>query len=655
MDEFSAAQVTLNDSFWTPRLLTNAQTAIFHQWQMLEESHCLDNFRIAVGTKEGFCEGWFFADSDAYKWLDAAARIYAKWPSKHLKMLMDECIDLVAQAQMGDGYIYTYNQLHFPGERWGNLLIEHELYCLGHLIEAGVSHYEATGEESALAIARRTADLLVNDFLHAKPACLDGHEEIELALLRLYKATGHAPYLELAKAFLERRGRAHPFAPLIFQQNTRVEKRKQAVSAQREVYCTGHPEHGRFQLPAENFAKSPRDSKLRGVLSALTGKYFQMNVPIRKLAVPVGHSVRFGYLETAIAMLSRLTGDATLLPAMQKAWERMVTRRMYVTGGLGAVPGLEGFGRDGELDPEYAYAETCAALASLFWDWELALTTGEAKYSDLFEWQLYNAAAVGMGLDGDDYLYNNPLACRGGVTRRPWFAVPCCPSNLSRTWASLSKYVYSCDKHNLWIHQYFGNEAIVNECMGTVSIESGLPWNGNVRITVTPQHPTEFTLHLRVPSWVGTMTVQINGQPMDVPAFKPANQQTRTASGYDPRHAHFLPIHRLWDPGDVVKLEFEMPVRLRHASPKVRGHKGKVTVTRGPLVYCLESLDNPGIDIFSARLDVGHAWSVTYQPSLLNGTQVIAAKTVDGKPLVFIPYFLWANRGESQMTVWVNT
>jgi DUF1680 family protein len=407
----------IHDPFWSPRLQVNSEKAIFHQWEQLEASGCIENFRIAAGLKEGLREGWYFADSDAYKWLDAAARVLRVGPLQvaRLKILVDDFIALLSRAQMEDGYIYTYNQIHFPGSRWENLLIEHELYCHGHLIEAGVSHFEATGETSALSIARKAADLLVRDFMDGSSLRTDGHEEIEIALLRLYQVTGHAAYRDLASALLERRGRAHPFAPHLIAQNDRVEKRKKVVEGQRQIFLSAHPEYAPFQLPPGNYAKAPRNSRLRWVLNALTGKYFQMHAPLRKQTVPVGHAVRFGYLETATAMLMRLTGDRSLLPAMQQDWERMVTRFMYVSGGLGAVPGLEGFGRDDELDPLYAYAETCAALASLFWNWEMVQITGEAKYSDLFEWQLYNAAAPGMGLDGDDYLYNNPLACRGSV------------------------------------------------------------------------------------------------------------------------------------------------------------------------------------------------------------------------------------------------
>jgi DUF1680 family protein len=659
MNELSTRQVSIHDPFWTPRLQVNARRAIFHQWQMLEDSRCIDNFRLAAGEKDGFCEGWFFADSDAYKWLDAAARIYVQWPSDELKKRMDDFIWLLGRTQMEDGYIFTYNQVHFPAERWDNLMIEHELYCHGHLIEAGVSHYEATGEESALDIARRSADLLVRDFLVAAPDRTSGHEEIEIALLRLYRSTGHGHYLELARQFLERRGKVRPFAALIFRQNNNVNLRLQIVHERRMAYLAEHPEHASFQLPQDNMAKKTRTAKIRWQLSGLTGKFFQMHAPIRKQTVPVGHAVRFAYLQTAVAMLYRQDADQTLLPAIQKAWERMVTRRMFITGGIGSLPAMEGFGNDYELNPEIAYAETCAALGSLLWNWEMAMITGEARYSDLFEWQLYNAAAVGMGLGGDTYLYNNPLACRGGVTRRAWFLVPCCPSNLSRIWASIGKYIFSSEDNQIWIHQYIGCQTEINLATPVnIELQSGLPWDGKVRILLDPKTATDFTIHLRIPSWAEEFTIHINGQSIPVQFPSPTVTKEMPASGYDPRPAWFLPVRRVWSPGDVLEVDFEMQVRLRRASPRLHGHKNKVALTRGPLVYCLESVDNPDLDIFTVRLNpasiVDQASSVTFIPSLLGGTNVATGKTRDGTDLKFIPYFLWANRGESQMTVWVN-
>ena len=660
MNELFPRQVSINDPFWTPRLQVNAERAIFHQWQMLEESRCIDNFRIAAGEKEGFREGWFFSDSDAYKWLDAAARIYALWPSDILKKRMDDFIGLLGRTQLDDGYIFTYNQVHFPTERWENLMIEHELYCHGHLIEAGVSHYEATGEKTVLELARRAADLLVRDFLTTAPDRTSGHEEIEIALLRLFHVTGKGHYLELSRQFLERRGKVRPFAALILRQNARVNDRAQFVDKQMKTYLAEHPEHTTFQLSPDNFAKKNHAAKFRWQLSGLTGKYFQMHTPIRKQTVPVGHAVRFAYLETAIAMLYRQDADHTLLPALQKAWERMVTRRMYVTGGIGSLTSLEGFGNDYELDPEIAYAETCAALGSLFWNWEMALITGEARYSDLFEWQLYNAAAVGMGLTGDTYLYNNPLACHGGVTRRTWFQVPCCPSNLSRTWASLGKYIFSFRDNELWIHQYIGCRTEINlgTTMVRIDMQTGLPSDGKVRVVLNPDTATNFTIHLRIPSWAERFVVHINGQPYPIEPHLQSESKEAPASGYDPRQAWFLPVRRVWSPGDVLEVEFEMPVKFRRTSHHLHSHKNKVALTRGPLVYCLESVDNPKVEIFSTRLNpssiIDDTSCVTFLPTLLGGTKVITGKTTDGKALTFIPYFLWANRGESQMAVWIN-
>ncbi|HLO31555.1 MAG TPA: beta-L-arabinofuranosidase domain-containing protein [Anaerolineales bacterium] len=641
MQELTTRQVNITDSFWSPRLAVNAQKAIFHQWEQLEATRCLDNFRIAAGEKDGFREGWFFADSDAYKWLDAASRIYALHPDPQLASLMDSLIALIGRAQMPDGYLFTYNQIHFPGQRWINLQEEHELYCHGHLIEAGVSHYEATGRRDLLDICLKAADLLVRDFLNASNDKTCGHEEIELALVRLYRAAGKAEYLELARQFVERRGRIQFFPIRRWSQNRSFKQRKAHVQEQRKAYIAEHPEHASFHLPGDNYAKMPRFRKARWYLNVLSGLYSQQHVPIRQQTAPVGHSVRWGYLETAIAMLLREESpDETLRSTLEQAWERMVTRRMYLTGGLGSAPEIEGFGGDYDLDPELAYAETCASIASLLWNWEMGLLTREARYTDLFEWQLYNATTVGMGQNGETYLYNNPLTVQHGVTRQAWYVVPCCPSNLSRTFADVGKYIYSFDENNLWIHQYVSSETTLNLGMPVhVKIESELPWKGRVRIHVKPEAQGEFAIHVRRPSW--SLTDQLD--------------EDATASGYDPRKASYETIRDVWSPqGETLEFNFDLSIRLRRAHPKVKGHAGKVALTRGPLVYCLESVDNPDVDIFAAQLDPASLRD-EYVSDLLGGCVVIHGKTTGGKPLKFIPYFLWANRGESQMTVWVNS
>lgn len=638
--------------FWYERLAVNAGAAIFHQWEQLEASGCIENFRIAAGETTGFREGWFFADSDAFKWLDAAARVYATHTDQHLAALMDEFIDLIARAQQTDGYIYTYNQIHFPDTRWANLQIEHELYCHGHLIEAGVSHHQATGHQNLFEIVCKAADRIVADFKGKGPQHTPGHQEIEIALLRLYHISGQADYLEMAQQFIEQRGREKVFGLSIFQQNSAVEKRDQEVKKRRQAFMTAHPEFTPFQVPAGNEAKKPRNITQRWILNALSGKYFQQHAPVREQTVPVGHSVRFAYLETSTAMLARETEDFSYLPTLERCWDHMVSHRMYVTGGIGSLPALEGFGRDYELDPEFAYAETCAALASMFWNWEMVQLTGKAQYSDLFEWQLHNAAGVGMGIDGTKYLYNNPLSCRGGVTRQAWYEVPCCPSNISRTWADLGAYLYSQDEGNIWIHQYVDSKAEFQDCGGVkIKLETGLPWRGSVRIEVSLPEQQEFTLHARIPSWASGLTAQLNAAALE-PSVAEINTNP-TASGYDPRASLFWAIDRTWSSGDVLEIEFGMEILLRRAHQKVKGHKGKAAITRGPIVYCLESIDNPDVGIFTVQLD-SNSLREYFAPELFGGTTVIEAKSTEGTPLLLIPYHQWGNRGASQMTVWVK-
>jgi DUF1680 family protein len=654
--ELGAGEVQITGGYWRPRLKMNTHVALAHQWDQLERSGSIENFRLLAEGKPGFREGWFFAGSDAHKWLDAASRAYAIHPSLELAERMDAYIALLDAGQTEDGYLYTYNQIHFPEVRWTNLQIEHELYCHGHLIEAAVSHYEATGQRHMLEIGVKAADLLLRAFMGAGPECTPGHEEIEIALVRLYRVTGNEQYLSLAAQFVEQRGRIRAFPRLIYRENQSVDRRSKLVAKRRAHYLAEHLESQPFQLPAGNVSRKPPGIHLRYLLSALTGNYFQQHRPVREQTVPVGHSVRFAYLETAVAMLCRERGDETLLPALEAAWERMVSRRMYVTGGIGSLPAIEGFGRDYELDPEYAYAETCAALGCMLWNWEMTLITRQAKYADLFEWQLYNAASVGMGLDGKSYLYNNPLACRGGVTRRAWYQVPCCPSNLSRTWAALGKYLYSHDADGLWVHQYVTSTTKVDLGVPVqIEAESGLPWNGEVKIVVSPESRTEFGLYLRVPSWAEGSSMKVNGRTVEavpVPASTTITEQP--ASGYAPQRARYRAISRIWAPGDLVEIEFPMAIKVRRAHPKVRSGRGKVALTRGPLVYCLESLDNPGLNIFEASIDL-NSLRQEFVPALLGGIWVLRGKTQQGQTFTAIPYAYWANRGESQMVVWIGT
>ena len=652
MQEFPARDVKIQDSFWSPRLQVNAKQAIFHQWEMLEASGCIDNFRIAAGKKEGFREGWFFADSDATKWLDAASRIERNEHDEKLYSLMNEFICLLAKAQSEDGYLFTYNQIHFPGQRWVNLQIEHELYCHGHLIEAGVSHFEATGGTQLLLIARKAADLLVRDFLHAGPEGTPGHEEIEIALLRLWKATDEPSYRELAQHFLESRGRTKKFGLSLVKQFISYGKRSGQVAKSRELYCVDHPEAAQSRVPAANRAVKPRFSILRYYASAISGNYFQQHRPIREQTSPVGHAVRFGYLETALAMFLRDQPEVELLDTLKSAWDQMVTRRMDGSGGLGALPDIEGFGRDYELNPEIAYNETCAALACLLWNWQMLALTGEARYMDLFEWQLYNAVSVGMGWNGDSYLYNNPTLCRGGISRQPWYDIPCCPSNLSRTFADLGKYIFGYDDDSIWVHQYIGSFSPPGAPAGiTLELKSELPWNGNVTLRVHAPSARFCTLHLRIPSWAGGTTLLINKE--FIPVFPIASGATETASGLDPSRSTYLTFKRKWQDDDLIELKFDLPIRLLQPDQNVKGLQGRIAVCRGPLLYCLESIDNPDMDIFECPLEEA-SLNNREEKSQFGKIMQITGKSPFGQDLVFLPYALWGNRGPSQMNVWIR-
>jgi DUF1680 family protein len=650
MNEPALRSVRVTGGFWGERLAMNTHEALAHQWEQLERTRCIDNFRIAAGWIDGFREGLFFADSDLYKWLDAAARTLAGCPDPVLQQRVDDLIALLAAAQMADGYLYTYNQILFPGRRWVNLCVEHELYCHGHFIEAGVAHHAATGDARLLTLVRRSADLLVRDFMDATPDRTDGHEEIEIALIRLSRVTGDARYRELARRLLERRGRTRGYALTVLRQTVSAGRRMWAVARRRKAFVDTHPEGAGVHLPAAHTPTIPPLAWLRLVHSLLSGKLFQQHAPLRRQSVPVGHAVRFTYLETAAAMLSRDTGDTDLRAVLERAWAHMVTRRMYVTGGLGSLPLVEGFGRDDELDPEIAYAETCAAIGSLLWNHEMALLTGRPQYEDLFEWQLYNAAAVGIGIGGRSYFYNNPLTSRGRVARAAWFRVPCCPSNLSRTWAALGQYAYHVGDNALHVAQYVTSDIDLD--WGRVAVDSGLPWRGAVRLRVERAAPQRTTLSLRLPAWSDAYELRLNGGPIQPDGVTESGSIHPTACGYAPHGARALPVSRVWLPGDVLDLALGMPIRLHRQHRNVPGCGGMNAVSRGPLVYCLESVDNP-LDIFDVVVERA-SLTPADDAALLGGICKIDGCTVDGAPLTFIPYMLWGNRGPSLMTVFVT-
>jgi len=634
--------------FWGRWQSVNAEAAIFHQWKELEHSGCIDNFRILAEKKPLFRRGWYFADSDAYKWLEAATHILPSFPDPRLEKLADDFIELLKFSQDPDGYLYTFNQIHFPGKRWINLQIEHELYCHGHLIEAGVTEFNERGKETLLAIARKAADRIVADFSGKGPRYTPGHEEIEIALLRLFEVTGQRSYMDMAQQFLGKRGRYPLFALDILKQAISNNQRVQHVKEQQETHDAAHPGSLPKKLPPENVAKKPPRIKWRWILNVLSGKFFQQHKSLIKQHVPVGHAVRFVYLQSAATMLDRLSIHKTYLPTLTKSWQHMVKSRMYITGGIGSLPEIEGFGRDHELDPNVAYAETCAALGCLFWNQQMAGLTGEACYSDLLEWQLYNAALVGMGLDGKTYLYNNPLKSDGAIQRRRWYEVPCCPSNLSRTFAGLAEDIVSIQLDEITIQQYISSlhhSSILGDEV-IFELQSELPWYGNVRLMMQKAPEIPLNLKLRYPSWASDFQITINDRTIQ-------EMKGSQKHGFNPSQASWIDIARDWREGDILTLSFGLPVQFFAAHPRVNSVRGKAALTVGPLVYCLESCDNPGVDILNVVVDPSSV-RTSFSPDMLGGTRLILGNSVEGDELVFIPYHLWGNRGNSLMTVFVE-
>jgi uncharacterized protein len=653
--EIPLQSIVVRDGFWLRRQQINVESAIPHQWQQLEKTGRLDNFRKAAGSIGGNHQGFFYNDSDVHKWAEAAFTAAVHSCPSHLKPLLDEYIDLAVNAQEEDGYLFTYNQLNFPGQRWLNLQIEHELYTMGHFIEAGVAAHHYAGDPMLFEAVRKCADLIADVFFDAPPLQTPGHQEIEIALLRLFGATGKNRYLEMATRFLERRGRTPVFGFHLLRQFVSHGRRSGRIVARGQDGTKGDPQLG-FDMSENLSGREPRFIKLRSNFQFLTGRYHQQHRPIRKMTEPVGHSVRWAYLQTAAAMLYRKTGDASLLSTLETSWNRMVRKKMYLTGGIGSLPVVEGFGRDFELDNEFAYAETCAAIASIFWSWQMTLATGNATYADLTEWQLYNAAAVGIGLDGRSYLYRNPLESAGGLTRKPWFDTACCPGNIARLWAQLGKYVASADSGTLWVHQYIDCEADIqlpgNRGTTHFKQESGLPWSGLVKITVVPDEPDSFSLQLRIPGWAKSWQVRVNNEILT--RSGPPATPIPTGGGFSPDKAFYLEIDRFREGETKVELHLDVTVAMHHPHPKVRSNRGRLAISRGPLVYCLESIDNPSVGMADAVLSGRHPIVEKNDEDLPGGVVKLVSQDADGRPLVFIPYYCWANREPSRMQVWVD-
>jgi uncharacterized protein len=611
--------VTLSGGFWGARQTVNAGRSLSHGYRMLEEAGNLNNLRLAAGQAQGEYKGPVFQDSDVYKWLEAVGYQSATGLSAELQAQADATIELVRAAQADDGYLDSYYQVVAPDSRWTDIPHGHELYCAGHLIQAAVAFQRCAGDGRLLGVVRRLVDHIGTVFGPDKRPGTPGHPEVEMALVELYRETGEARYLDLAKFFVDQRG------------------------------------HGLL-------GPSPIGGRA----------YYQDRVPVRDTTEMEGHAVRALYLASGVADVYLETGDQSLLESLSRQWQDFVEHKLSVTGGAGARYDGEAFGRPYELPNESAYNETCAAIASIMWNWRMLLATGEARFADLIESTLYNGFLSGVSLDGERFYYINPLLSRGeqiGAGRRsrdrqPWYRVACCPPNVMRLLASLGHYFATVSLAGLQIHQYGSGSiqaALSPDNRVGVTVETNYPWDGRIELTITETRGQPWELRLRRPGWCEAPSLRVAGQPVDV----------------DARGADYISIKRDWQMGDRVELTLPMPPRLVEANPRLESARGCAAIERGPMVYCLEQCDAPTAAILGVQLDTTAPLESSWQPDLLGGVSVVsargrispteswsngslyrpleAAETAPPQPvtLTAVPYYAWANREPGAMRVWI--
>ena len=612
-------RVRLTDGFWAPRLEINRTVTIPFGFKKSEQEGRIRNFERAAHKRPGPYEGKMpFDDTDVYKLIEGASYSLQSHPDPALDRFMDGVIVKIAAAQEPDGYLTTYKTIDptkspatwvKAGPRWTQELYgSHELYNAGHLLEAGYAHYRATGKRSLLDVGQKFADLLDRTFGPGKLMTPPGHQIVETGLIKLEGATGDARYEKLARFFLDQRGNA-----------------------------AGH--------------------KLNGPIN-------QDHLPVTQQTEAVGHAVRAAYMYAGMVDIATLENDTRYREAVQTIWDDVVSRKMYVTGAIGARHDGEAFGAAFELPNKYAYGETCASIASVYWNHRMFLQSGEAKYIDVLERTLYNGVIAGVSLSGDKFFYPNPLESdghfafnKGAVTRKPWFDCSCCPTNLARFIPAIPDYLYALDKDVLYVNLFVDSEAKVDLAGGPVAIaqKTAYPWDGAIAIHVTPDHARAFEVRVRIPGWAqdrpvpsalyryagapqGAFTLRVNGKPADA----------KLAKGY-------AVIARTWTAGDVIALDLPMPVRRVLADDRVADDRGKVALERGPLVYCAEAIDNGGSALDIAVPDAAR-FAVERRPDLLGGVSVLraAVSARDGRPrqLTAIPYYAWSNRGPGEMAVW---
>jgi DUF1680 family protein len=563
--------VRLEGGFWGARQLRNRETSLAHGFRMLEGAGNLHDLALAAGRAGGDYRGPLFMDSDLYKWLEAAGYELARQDDPELRQMADHVIEMVAAAQAGDGYLNSWYQATRPAERWTNLKDGHELYCAGHLFEAAVAHLEA-GDSRLMEVAGRFAAHIGSVFGPGGRQGKCGHPEIELALIRLYRATGNAAYLDLAAYFLDQRGR-----------------------------------------PGTD----------------TWGPYYQDHKPLREADEVVGHAVRQLYLCAGAADLYLETGETALLSALERQWADMVGGKLYITGGAGSRHEGEAFGEAFELPNERAYAETCAAIGSMFWSWRMLLATGEPRFADLIERTLYNGLLSGVSLDGTRYCYQNPLLSRGGYERPEWHGCACCPPNVMRLLASVERFVATGDGDGIQLHLPVA--ATITTGDTRLRVDTEYPWDGDVRVTVETSAPAPWSLSLRVPDWCEGASLQAGGEDRPAPP------------GY-------VAVRRAWQVGDTVLLRLPLRPRVVEPHPRLDACRGAVALERGPLVYCLEQADQLR-DVLDLSIDPDA--EIEDVPLTWLDSAAIGLAARGGTVLTAIPYYAWANRGPGAMRVWI--
>jgi hypothetical protein len=611
--------VTVTDGFWAPKMAVNRTVSIPHILRQNEATGRVANFLKAAHRLDGAYQGQRYNDTDTYKVIEAASYSLAAHPDGALDKQIDDLIAIVAAAQEPDGYLYTPRTIDPknppPGtgpERWAWEFVSHELYDQGHMIEAAVAHFQATGKRTFLDVAIKSADLICKSFGPAARHDAPGHEEIELALVKLYRATGDRRYLDEAKFFLDQRGTPHTAGKVTF------------------------PQGDRFFMYNDL-------------------GYRQDQQPVIDVTRAVGHAVRATYLFAGLTDAATLFDDAAYGRAVDTVFKDVVGKRMYITGGLGSVGSTEAFGDDYVLPNRSAYTETCASIGGLLWYHRLFLRSGDAAPLDVFERTLYNGYLSGVSIAGDTFFYQNPLESAGtgrSAQRSAYFDVACCPANLARLMAQLPGLIYAeraQPSPEVFVNLLIGSEARlkVGDRAVRVTQQTEYPWQGGVTIHVDPDRAADFSLTVRIPGWTRDAPV-----PSDLYHFSPTASTAPTATLNGRAVAMtidkgFLHVRRRWQPGDVVELTLPMPIRRVLAHEAVTEDRGKAAIQRGPLVYCLEAVDNGGATS-GVTLPLDAPLTHAFRKDLLGGIEVIT-----GPSLTAIPYYAWANRGRGEMSVWI--